>query len=82
MIRQIGGSAPFIKSQLTLQALKPAAERRASELRQRCGLGDVEAQQGKAVSRLTDANVVELVQLLQERELVTLHLSGQGYLLQ
>ena len=41
-----------------------------------------EAQQGKAVSRLTDANVVELVQLLQERELVTLHLSGQGYPLQ
>ena len=41
-----------------------------------------EAQQGKAVSRLTDANVVELVQLLQERALVTLHLSGQGYLLQ
>ncbi len=39
-----------------------------------------EAQQGKAVSRLTDANVVELVHLLQQRQLVTLHLSGQGYI--
>ena len=47
MIRQIGGSAPFLKSQLTLQALKPAAESRASEPRQRCGVGDIEAQQGK-----------------------------------
>ena len=39
-----------------------------------------EAQQGKSVARLTDSNVVELVQLLLQRELVTLHLSGQGYI--
>lgn len=39
-----------------------------------------EAQQGKVVSKLTEANVVELVRMLQQRQLVTLHLSGQGYI--
>ena len=39
-----------------------------------------EAQQGKSVNRLTDDNVVELVAKLIDRNLVELHLSGQGYI--